>query len=176
MPFFWVWGDSPEAFMEQAEGEPNMAAVDLLGLVKGGALFRAEWTPDAGLIQGIKELNATIIEATGTANNWRFEVRTEKQNAFRNFQNIFEDHGISVELERLYDLEELAESDTLSVTSEQRETLLTAYRDGYFEKPRETTQEELSEHFDISSREVSDRLRRGTRNLIAASLVPSGKP
>lgn len=175
LPFFWVWGEQPEEFMDEAEAEPNMAEVNLLERVTDGALFHAEWTPNAELIQGIKRLNATIIEATGTADHWRFEVRTAEQAAFREFQEIFEDHDIPVALEQLYDLAELVESESQVVTTEQRETLLTAYREGYFEKPRQTTQEELSEHFDVSSRAISDRLRRGTRNLIATTLLPSGK-
>lgn len=175
LPFFWVWGSEPEAFMEVAEDEKNIAKVELLDHVEEGALFRAEWTPNAELIQGIKQLDATLIEATGTSDHWRFEVRTDEPDALQNFQEIFEQEGITVELDRLYDLAELVEGDSQSLTPEQRETLLTAYQEGYFEKPRKTSQEKLSEQFDISGRAVSDRLRRGVRNLIAASLLPSGK-
>ena len=48
-----------------------------------------------------------------------------------------------------------------------------AYRAGYFEQPRETTQDELGECFGISHRAVPDRLRRGIRNLIAQTLLPA---
>lgn len=176
LPFFWVWGPQPEAFMEYAEREPNMADVELLEQVDNGALFRAEWTPDAEVIQGVTELNAVIIQATGTADRWQFEVRTEEREAFIQFQNLFEKQGISIQLDRIYDLSELVEGDARSLTQAQRETLLTAYREGYFEQPRETTQEELAKQFDVSRRAVSDRLRRGIRNLIATSLLPSGEP
>lgn len=159
--------------MEEAENEENVAAVELLDHVPGGALFRARWSPDGALIRGVKELIATIIEAVGTAEHWRFEVRTQEQVAFREFQEVFHEHGIDVELERLYDLAELVKGDSRSLTPLQRDTLLTAYREGYFEKPRGTTQEELSERYDVSSRALSDRLRRGTRNLVGMSLLPS---
>lgn len=175
LPFFWVWGDQPEVFMKRLAHEPNMADVDLLERFDEGALFRAKWSPDSELIEGIKRLNATIIEATGTAEHWRFEVRTQEPEAFTEFQEVFQQQGISVHLERLYDLAELIEGDTRSLTPEQRETLLLAYREGYYEKPREITQEELGEHFGVSHRAISDRLRRGTRNLIATSVLPSGE-
>jgi hypothetical protein len=175
LPFFWVWGSDPEAFMQKARESPRIAQVALLDDVPGGALFRAEWSPDEGLIQDIKDLNATIIDATGTSDNWRFEVRTQAQEAFNEFQAVFKQHGIEVHLARLYDLAELVEGDTRSLTPEQRETLLAAYQQGYFEKPREISQKELSESFNISGRAVSERLRRGIRNLIATSLLPSGK-
>ncbi|WP_436344006.1 helix-turn-helix domain-containing protein [Natronorubrum sp. FCH18a] len=174
-PFFWVWGSEPEAFMDAAEAEPNVANVHLLDHVEDGALFRAKWSPNAELIRGIRRLDATIIEAVGTSEHWRFEVRTQEQDAFTDFQRIFDEQGISISLNRLYDLAEVVEGNHRSVTPEQRETLIAAYQDGYYEKPRQTTQEELGEQFDISYRAVSERLRRGNRNLIGDALLPSGE-
>lgn len=175
LPFFWVWGPEPQRFMEDAEQEPDMAEVSLLERVDGGALFRAEWTPESELIQGIKRLNAVIIEATGTSEQWRFQVRTQEWDAFTQFQELFQQQGISVQLDRIFALAELVEGNNQPITPDQRETLLTAYREGYFEQPRQTTQAELAEQFDISRRAVSDRIHRGTRNLIATSLLPSGE-
>lgn len=172
-PFFWVWGPDPETFKENVEREPSMEEVDVLDRVDDGALFRAEWTPDAELIQGIRQLNAVIIEATGTSEHWCFQIRTQERDAFTEFRSLFQQQGISVHLNRIYDFSEMVEGDTRPITPAQRETLLTAYREGYFEQPRQTTQEELAEQFSVSRRAVSDRIRRGTRNLIATSLLPS---
>lgn len=173
LPFFWVWGCEPEVFLEDAETEPNVANVNMLSHVDAGALFQAEWAPNANLIKGIKRLDATIIEAVGTSDHWRFEVRTQDQSAFTEFQEIFEEEGISIELQRLYDLEQLVEGNYQSVTPEQREALIAAYQEGYYEQPRQTTQEELGEQFEISHRAVSERLRRGTQNLIGETLLPT---
>lgn len=175
LPFFWVWGSNPQEFMRRAEADQNMAKTRLLARVDDGALFRAEWSPDVAVIRGIKRLNATIIEATGSSDNWRFQLRTQEREAFSEFQRLFRDQGIPVELERIYDLGELIEGSRRALTDEQRETLIRAYREGYFRKPRETTQEELGEYFGISHRAVSERLRRGTRNLVASTLLPTGE-
>ncbi|WP_290816997.1 bacterio-opsin activator domain-containing protein [Halovivax sp.] len=175
LPFFWVWGEDPAVFVDEAEREPNVANVELLERVEDGALFRAEWAPNAELIRGINRLDATVVEAVGTADRWRFEVRTQDRSAFTDFQDLFEAQGIAIDLIRLYDLAELVEGTHRSVTPEQRETLIAAFRAGYYEDPRETTQAELGERFDVSHRAVSDRLRRGTRNLVGDALVPSGR-
>lgn len=174
LPFFWVRGSDSETFMEQAAEEAELEEVEQLERVDKGALFRAKWATDTGIIQGIKRLNATIIEATGTSDCWRFQVRTQDREAFKDFREIFEEQGISVHLNRLYSFSELLEGDSRELTPEQRETLILAYRRGYFDNPRRTTQEELGDHFGISRRAISDRLRRGIRNLIVTSLVPSG--
>lgn len=175
LPFFWVWGCEPELFLEDAETEPHVSNINLLSQVEDGALFQAEWAPDAQLINGIRQLDATIIEAVGTADHWRFEVRTQDQSAFSDFQDIFEEEGVSIELQRLYDLDQLVEGNYQSLTPEQREALIAAYQEGYYDQPRQTTQEELGEQFEISHRAVSDRIRRGTQNLIAETLLPSAK-
>jgi predicted DNA binding protein len=175
LPFFWVWGPKPEAFMEKAREAPDIAQVSLLDEVDGGALFRAEWSPSAELIEGITELDATIIDATGSSDHWHFEVRTQERDVLNEFQAVFREQGIDIRLARLYDLTELVQGDTRSITPEQRETLLAAYREGYFEKPREISQRDLGGLFTISGRAVSDRLRRGTRNLIATTLLPSAE-
>lgn len=174
LPFFWVRGCDPEAFMEYAEGEPRVRNNRLLEQVENTALFRAEWALDADLIDGLKQLDVTIVKSVGTADHWRFEVRTQDRDSFVEFQRVFEDQGIAIDLNRLYDLEELIEDDHRNLTPEQRETLLTAYREGYFDRPQGATQADLAEEFDISRRAVAERLRRATRNLVGATLLPDG--
>lgn len=50
---------------------------------------------------------------------------------------------------------------------------MAALEEGYFDKPRAVTQADLAERFDISRRAVAERLRRGTRNLVAETLQPT---
>lgn len=171
-PFFWIRGSDPETFLERAQNESGVHEIMLLDRMDDRALFRAEWSPDTQLVRGIKELDGTIIESVATSDHWRFEVRAQHRDAFARFHQVFHDDGITVELNRLCDLSELIEDDQRPLTPQQRETLLTAYQNGYFEKPRDITQEELGEQFDISHRAISDRIRRGTRNLVAATLLP----
>lgn len=172
LPFFWVRGCDPETFMEHAENEPGVEDTRLLERVETTALFRAEWTLDADLIEGLERLDATIVETVGTADHWRFEVRTQDRDSFVAFQEVFEDRGIAIDLTRLYDLEELIEGTHRGLTPDQRETLLTAHREGYFDRPQGATQADLADEFDISRRAVAERLRRGTRNLVGATLLP----
>lgn len=79
--FFWVRGCDPEVFIRYAEREPEVRDTRTLEAIDRGALFRAEWTPNASIIDGLRELNATIVEAIGTAERWRFEIRTESREA-----------------------------------------------------------------------------------------------
>lgn len=172
LPFFWVFGADPARFREVAQTEPEIADVTVLAETAHGALFRAEWTPEAEIINGIKTLQATIIEAEGTADGWWFQVRAEDRERLADFQGIFADQGISIEVRRIYNFAEVAETER-PLTPEQREMLVTAYERGYYDQPRRATQEELGDEFGITGRAVSNRLRRGTRNLIATHLLES---
>lgn len=171
LPFFWVWGDDPGIFMEHSEREPDVRNTQHLAEVDNGALFRAEWAPNATLIEGLKDLKATIIESEGTAEQWRFQVRAANRDRIIEFRRVFVEEGIAVSLNRLYNLSEVVEANQRALTQDQRETLIKAYREGYYDSPKEISQQELGEQFGVSHRAISERLRRGTRNLIAASLI-----
>lgn len=172
LPFYWVWGRDFEAFVGEAEQEPEISETQVLDTVEGGALVRVAWSASASVVDGLRRLGGTILEAEGTAEHWRFEIRAESRDPLVEFRELVEAEGISLTLNRLYDLSELVEDERHALTDEQRETLVRAYREGYYENPREVTQAELGETFDVSHRAVSERVRRGTRNLIAGTLLP----
>lgn len=57
------------------------------------------------------------------------------------------------------------------LTRQQREALLTAYRQGYFSEPREASLEDVADSLDHSSSAVAGRIKRGLRSLVEATLV-----
>lgn len=174
LPFFWVSGCEPDEFMAAAEDEENVEDTTLLEEVDHVALFRAAWKPNAEVIEGLKELDMTIVKAVGSAKHWRFEIRSEDHTVFSAFREMFENQNIPIDLTRLYNLEDVLNGDDSELTEKQRETLLTAHQAGYFKNPREITQEELAERFEVSRRSISERLRRGIDNLISSTIKPSG--
>lgn len=175
-PFFWVWSDDVDTFIQHTKNEDEIADIEVLDTVDEGALVRATWTPEADLVHAIKALKATILEAEATATEWFFRIRTDEQKAVATFQNTFTAHEIPVTLNRVYDFSKFASGEQYELTPIQRETLLMAYEEGYYEKPREITQQELGARLNITSRAVSDQLRRGTANLIASTLLSTPIP
>lgn len=174
LPFFWVFGEDAETFVERFGADPEIDDLEVLERLDGAILVKAAWRPDSAAIRGIQRLRATIMEATGTAEEWRFRVRGESRERLDEFRRLFTESDIPVRLERIYNYSEIAETER-PLTDEQRETLLAAYRKGYFEQPRRVTQAELADEFGISTRAVSNRLRLGTRNLVAGTLVEPGE-
>lgn len=170
LPFFWVFDADSRTFLERLRSESEIADATVLAETDPGTLFHATWTPEAEVINAIKRLQATIIEAEGTADGWWFQVRAENRERLAAFQRVFTDQGISVEVRRIYNFARMVESGR-PVTPEQREVLVAAYEQGYFDQPREVTQTELGDQFGISGRAISNRLLRGTKNLISSTLL-----
>ncbi|QLH77368.1 helix-turn-helix domain-containing protein [Halosimplex rubrum] len=60
------------------------------------------------------------------------------------------------------------------LTDGQLEVLVTAYRTGYFERPRETTGAEVAADLDISPSTFSQHLRAAQRKLLTALFAECG--
>lgn len=173
MPYFWVHvpDDDLRGVLAVFETLPELRSIVLMEDLGDRGLFRAEWEPEhAGIMWAIPESGLTVVSASGSREGWTFELRAEEAEQFAAFQRYCDDHDIDVALTRLRQLSELPSADR-RLTPEQREALVLAYREGYYETPRQTDQESLADHLDISRQALSSRLRRGYRNLVANTLV-----
>lgn len=176
LPFFWIWGPDPEAFLDRLGEDPAVSEIDVLEELDRGVLYRATWGPDATIIRGIEQLRATIVSGVGTDDGWTFAVRANDRSDVAQFRDTFRENDVPVRLDRIFDLSELVANEYYGLTAEQRETLVVACREGYFDDPRGVTQEELGDHFGITGRAISHRLRRGTERLVSNTLLQPVEP
>lgn len=181
-PFFWASNEEFEAF--EAAAEELLAIEQLTVLEREGnvVLFRVEWTENVSeFLRTIIETEATIIEAQGTADEWSFGLRFPDRESLREFRSACDDRGVEASLQRLHQLTSLDGAAMVEgrpadygLTEKQRETLVLAFREGYFDDPREVTLDELAATFDVSSRAVSQRLRRAVYNLVDNTVDSDG--
>ena len=169
-PIFWVVGVESDRFLDQLQNEAGITDVEELVELDEAVLFRATWTPEVPVIEGIETLRATILNAEGTADEWVFQVIAEERQHLQEFQQIFAEQGIPVELKRISRFSSEEDGDP-RLTPEQRQTLTAAYEMGYYDQPKRVTQAQLGDQFEITGRAVSKRLRRGTKHLIETSLI-----
>jgi predicted DNA binding protein len=166
MPFFWVWGRDEESFTEAARTEPAIDRIAVVDRVNGGALFAAEWNPDAaGTLRGIAETDGTLLDAHATNAEWRFEVRFADTADTSEFQRLCDRRGVPLSLVRVTTSPEPPDHH-YGLTPEQREALVVAYGMGFFEEPRRATLEDVASEIGISARAVAGRLRRGQTTLL----------
>ncbi|NEU55878.1 bacterio-opsin activator domain-containing protein [Halorussus sp. MSC15.2] len=171
LPFFWVWGDDVETFVSELADESGIDEVAMLDRVSDGALVRATWTDEPGIVEAIVESEATLLEVARRDEVWKFQLRSSDRESVAGIQRYAADNDIDLRLDWIHTLTEVEAGDQYGLTGQQRRTIVAAFAAGYFDEPRGTTLEELSEEFDISPRAVAKRMRRGLRNLVAATLV-----
>lgn len=172
MPYFWVTGGDHadfEAAFEHDESVTNVASIDD---VDDARLYRAEWTQNVeSIVYAYVELGATILQAIGRNKNWELRMRFDDQESLSQFQTYCEEHGISFELNRIQEQEQPMASAQYDLTTKQRETLVTALEEGYYEVPQTISMSELADQMAVSQQALSKRFHAAHKNLITSTLT-----
>lgn len=171
LPFFWVEDSSREHIEETLGSHPEVEGLEQIARLDDRFLYRAEWGQDIdGVISSLRETRGTILEGEGTDEYWEFRLRFIDRDSLQQFVDACREKDIDVNLRAVFQRSHPKTGDAVSET--QLETLLIAYEKGFFDVPREISLEDLSETFGVSEQAVSQRLRRGTANMIAENYVP----
>ena len=175
VPYFWVRHaeEQTEQELESALGShPDVQSLDTIDEVNGEYLMRVNWNPSSeGFLKGIAETEVTLLSGTGSAGEWSFELRADEREAISTFQQYCREQGVSMELTALYTLSEMETGTQYNLTEEQREALVLAYNQGYYQSPRQTTLDEMAEEVGITGQSLGSRLRRGIHRLVGATLI-----
>ena len=172
VPYFWVTnanGLDIENGFDPGQGIERLHVVDE---VAGRTLVRVEWQQrHNGLAQALEQSQVIVISAVGPADGWQIEVRGDGRRSISQFHETCSELGVPVRLRSLHKLTPEDHTNTVDLTEPQREALLLAYEQGYYDSPRTTTLADLADQFGISRQAVSNRLKRGTRQLIENAFV-----
>lgn len=172
MPYFWVPVQDAEAVETVLQDDTRTLNVERVDEANDEVLFRVAWTAEInGLVDALLDTGAVVLQAQGTGDDWVMELRFGDYDALSEFYQGCTQKDIRIDLDKVHSSLEDPSTDGYGLTSEQRETLLTALEAGYFEVPRETTLVELGERMEISDSAVSQRLRRGLSKLLDETLL-----
>lgn len=106
-----------------------------------------------------------------TAHGWTVSTQFADRADLEAFRDTCQSSGITFRPHRLCETEH--GGDDYGLTAPQREALLVAHRLGYFAVPREADLTDLSAELDATTSAISERLRRGTHQLIDHTLASS---
>ncbi|WP_435180336.1 helix-turn-helix domain-containing protein [Halorussus sp. AFM4] len=171
MPFVWASGGDFEAFEAALADDPSVAERSVVDAFDATRLYEIEWVESvADLVDEIVDQHGTILEASAAADGWFFRVRFTDQSQVEAFSDHFNDRGVSFEVQQLTRPTDPRQA-TFGLTENQRETLVLAQQSGYFEVPRAVSLSDLAERVGVSANSLSERLRRGTDELVRNALV-----
>ncbi|ELZ08218.1 Bacterio-opsin activator HTH domain-containing protein [Halovivax asiaticus JCM 14624] len=172
MPFLWVTGDDFDAFERKVRGHEYVDDVIALDRVGDSTLYRVIWYETHNdLIRGITEADGTILEGRAQG-RWHFRVRFPDHDSLSQFSDFCTDRDLPIEIVRTYtELEDAEGLVQYGLSDEQRDALLLGLRRGYFDTPSRTSLDDLADELEISQQATSDRIRRGTEQVLTEALL-----
>jgi predicted DNA binding protein len=170
--FFRVEEVDAEAFERALAADPTVEESALAIESDADRVYRLSHTAETELLSPrVAEVGGLMLEARSRDQGWVVRLQLPDRDSLASLWEHCEKRGMTFELERLYRQGEWESEGATGLTAAQREALLRAYREGYFEEPRETSQEEVADLLDISSTAAGGRIRRGMSKLIETTLA-----
>jgi predicted DNA binding protein len=172
IPFLIARAADQDALEAALDEDMSVKNVTPLAASDEDWLYRMEWVEDIRFVLHVlTEEEGTILSAYGNSEGWHLRIMfTDRESLSTTFE-FCDQQGLSLDIERIYELEDATRRGQYGLTAEQLDTLLTAYNRGFYDIPRVRTMNELAEGIGISHQALSERLRRGHRNLIENTLV-----
>lgn len=173
-PFVRVENGVRDRFEQTVREHPSVNRIRLVDTHEDETLYALNWEPsDESLFKTMLDMGATLLEATGDADVWEFELRFPSHDTLSRFQEYYVDRDLSITIKRIYNPTEPDAGPWFGLTPPQRETLSRAVEAGYYSLPRNTSTLQLGEEFGVSDQAVTERLRRGITTLVSNTLLAS---
>lgn len=171
-PYFWKEANGEkDTFEEQVRADDRVESLtDLDGRV-GAHLYHIEWAEEInGLLSVLHDHDILVEEGytTPSGDRWLFHLRAWNQGELSSFQQTCFDRDISLDVRRVHhNPDDITTDSTLGkrLSENQREALLLALQEGYFDIPRESSQTELAEELGITRQAFARRLKRAQRTV-----------
>ncbi|MFC6905331.1 bacterio-opsin activator domain-containing protein [Halalkalicoccus tibetensis] len=174
IPFVWARTDEFETLEAALSDDPTVDGVECLSELDDERLYRMDWVDSIDPIRTILDGDSTVLSATGSDGRWRLRVLFSDRASLSATYGRCREAGFEFEVASVYDLAGERHS-RYGLTEEQHDTLVGGVERGYYSVPREITLGEFAAALGISHQALSERLRRGHRNLIESALT-TGAP
>lgn len=172
---FWIQGDQEnlERFEELLPDDPTIESHERLADLGERRLYRVTLSEEGIIgmtyLEAI-ELGITFLDIRGTGEGLHYRAQIPSRETLSTYQQLCEERELGFRLVSLYQGEGPG-GESYGVTARQREVLRSALQAGYFDVPRQTTLEELSEELGISGQALSALVRRGQANLLRQTIA-----
>jgi hypothetical protein len=173
----WVEAERFDSVESALETDGSIAEWSLLEAETDRRLYRLRMATSEAVRVAFEEefieRGTTPIHATITSDGWLMRARFPDRTTLAEYRKACDQPGMSFALERLYQPTSSQGGEGLTLaglTQKQREALLLAYEEGYYDLPRGTKLTDVADTIGISRRSLSDRLRRAERRLVTTAI------
>jgi len=162
-----------ERLIAELEHDSTVAEAEYLGTVGDDNRFKVLFEGGIPLVPPkTTEMGVRVISARHEDGNWNIQMHVPVHSTLHRIQSHYHDHWITFRVKRLHIARETDIGAEAALSPGQRKALLVAYRNGYFEVPRNASQEDIANELNISKSGVSQRIRRAISRLIEVTLKP----
>jgi hypothetical protein len=171
---FWAEADDWDAFEAALADDSTVADPERLAETDARRLYGVYLTDggrDNTTFLQWGDLDVVLLDAKATSEGWEARMRVPDRDTFARYRSCLRERNIGFELEALYRETRTDSGPASRLSDDQYETLVAAYDAGYFDVPRTASQTDIAAGFDISPQSLSERLRRGTKALVEATLI-----
>ncbi|SEQ06389.1 helix-turn-helix domain-containing protein [Natrinema salaciae] len=167
----WVYGDDLGSVETAFDDDDTVRAYTRLEEPNGHRLYsvtlsergQSHLTYPTAAEYDIGYHEITVTEDT------QIRARVPTREALFAYRDVCHEKDIPFRIQRIFQ-ESDRTGDRYGVTDRQREALVVALEEGYFDVPRSTTLTAVADELGISDQALSARLRRGQANLLRTTL------
>lgn len=169
VPFIWVEGATVEAVVQATREHGAVEEITALQEEDDGrTLYRVVWNRAfRDTVVSIAEADLALLSGTGTAEEWRFEFRSDTKAPLSALVADLRNDDVPVTVVRLTEDRPGRGRTGGRLTAAQYEALQLAYTEGYFEQPRAVSLEALAAELGITRQAFGGRLRRALATIVA---------
>lgn len=172
MPYIWVADPRPDRV--EARLRRDSSTDDVRRLSSDGddrELYGVDWADGVcDVCEMFLRADGSVLGAQGTSDCWQFRLLFPDRAAVSAAYATWRGRGLDASIERVNGVSHRLDHSGADLSACQRETLLTALETDYYEVPRAITLDGLADELDVSHQALSERLRRGHRNIIETTL------
>lgn len=177
MPFLWGSAADLDGLDETLAVDASTREVSRLAVDGHRALFRIDWQRSVRAAIGVFiEANGTLLRARGQDGRWELRVLFPDQESVSRTYDSWRDRGIDPAIRRVNGVDDVVTHGGMDLSHDQHEALVTAFEHDYYGVPRGVTLDGLADELGVSHQALSERLRRGHRNLVKTTLCEAPNP
>ncbi|WP_058992000.1 helix-turn-helix domain-containing protein [Haloarcula sp. CBA1127] len=170
-PFLIEYRDR-DRLEEMLDADPTVQSYELVDWTDQTGIYYIEHTPETKLISSVvTDVNGFLVHTETKGTGWLVRLLLPDREALNTIWEYANENDISLDIIEIYGNTDTGGESSYGLTDEQRIALTTAYENGYFGEPRDISLNEVADEIGLSSTAMSGRLRRGMRNLIAATII-----
>jgi len=174
--YFWIETPDFEAVERALSADHTVADYEVIVESDGRRTYRVEYSDRVKLLTPrVTDLGGLTLGTVSRSRGWELELELPDHEALYGLNEFARGEGIHLDVLELQQAGERDPDDDdrfdFGLTESQREALVGAFLQGYYDEPRRASLEELADLLDITPSAVSGRLRRGSAKLVESVLI-----